>query len=152
MLENWKRTQATNVMMWGMKGYEHNEPTRPQYNAVAAEVPSPVSGLPARFYSNFYYRTKITVSTVGGVLFAWVVHRPVLTPGVQIVVMVLIGIVVVCVGSIFILRAVLVRAQQEGNIPAGTAGYLAAFINAVQIHILNFIYAKVARKLNNWGA
>jgi len=61
-------------------------------------------------------------------------------------------IVLVAVMSIFILRAILVRQQDEGKIPAGSAGYIAAFINAVQIHILNFVYAKVARKLNDWGS
>ena len=47
-------------------GYEHNEATRPQYNEVAAEEPSPVTGLPARFYPRFYYRSKIVISTVRG--------------------------------------------------------------------------------------
>ena len=45
-------------------GYEHNEETRPQYNEKAKQAPSPVDGLPSRFYSNFFYRSKITISTV----------------------------------------------------------------------------------------
>lgn len=129
-LESWKRKQSTHVMKWGMKGFEAEETTRPQFNEVAAEIPSPVTGLPTRWYSHVLYRGKISVSTV--------------------VVGVMIAIVLVCVTSVFLLRAFLVKSQRDQKIPAGTAGYIAAFVNAVQIHILNMVYAKVARRLNDW--
>lgn len=131
MLEFWKRKTHFFAKEWGMTDYEVLEVKRPQYvnNPLVTKVPSPITGLNEEYFDPKIKRRRIMCS--------WVTIST------------LVGIVLTAVFSIFVLRLWLVSLERDGTIPVGAAGNIAAAVNAVQIQILNLVYGKVARKLND---
>jgi hypothetical protein len=123
-LEFWKRKEATHAMKWGMTGYEAEELTRPQFEGVMMR--SPVNG---QDYLYFPAREKLRRMTTSVVTISG-----------------FIAIVIVIVGSIFVLKLVL------SGIPAtsSSASIIASLANAVQIQVMNLIYGQVAVRLTDY--
>lgn len=150
-IEFWKRKQARYALMWGMDQFEEEEGKRPQFLLHPGRKvgPSPVTGVREVGYSRLRYRSKILFS--------------------QLVIATLVCIVLVCIFSIFCellallvvdhndlthsasdLRALLVKMQDNKELPPNAAGYIASTVNAIQIQVLNLIYGRVARWLNDF--
>ena len=157
MLEYWKRERHHHVKEWGMSDFEALEVKRPQFinNPLVTKVPSPVTGLNMEYFDPKIKRRRVVVSWIS--------------------IGTLIAIVLTAVFSIFVLRLWFVSLENDGTIPVGAAGNLAAAVNAVQIQVrgcspracgcgcgcashahspclspqlLNLIYGRVARYLN----
>jgi hypothetical protein len=113
-MEFWKRRQNQLAQRWGMMAFETQEQMRPQYKS--APKRSLVHGKLVKYVSPTVYRLKNTLS--GSLTLT------------------ALGIVVVVVGSIFILRVTLKR-----NIPprdtfnSNLPDYITSVINAVQIQV-----------------
>jgi len=121
-LEFWKRREAELRCDWGMTNYESQEGTRPEFTG--SDVRSPVTGKWIRHFPPRWRVCRLFTS--------------------QSVVGCLICVVLGCVVSIFFLRTYL--SDKDKNL--GT--YVTAIINAIQIQILNYVYALIANILNEY--
>lgn len=129
-MEFWKREQNKLAQKWGMNNYKTREPLRPEYTAKASRQRSFVDGKPTFYVNPGVYRLKRTVSTS--------------------IILTALGIVIVVVGSIFILRVTLKRESNSGRLPSGWPDYITSIINAVQIQVANVLYTYLARMLTNF--
>jgi anoctamin-10/anoctamin-7 len=120
-LEFWKRQEATLRADWGMTNFKQKEQPRPEFDG--ERVRSPVDGSLIKYFP--WYRR------IARFFFS------------QTVIWGLIVIVLGLVVSIFILRREMRKLGTRGLI-------ITSVINAVQIQVLNFVYALVANQLNNW--
>jgi hypothetical protein len=127
-LEFWKRKESTTAMKWGTTGFEQEEQSRPQF--IGERKPSPVTG---QEYLYFPYMQKARR----------LMHS-------FLVITFFIIIVVVAVGSVFVLRLILTRmsVMTQGGIAFGPI--VAAIANAVVIQVMNMIYGSVAIALTNF--
>jgi len=120
-LEFWKRREATLRADWGMSNFKLKEQPRPEFDG--ERVRSPVDGTLIKYFP--WHRRIVRFFFSQTVIWG--------------LVMIVLGLVV----SIFVLR----RAMRK----LGTSGLIiTSVINAIQIQVLNFIYALVANQLNNW--
>lgn len=64
MLEYWKREQSIRALLWGMSGFQHDEPDRPEYEGL--ETTSAVDGSKTLFFPPRKERLRfnITMSVV----------------------------------------------------------------------------------------
>ena len=60
-----------------------------------------------------------------------------------------VGAVTVIIISLFTARVFLEREERDGNLAEGWGGYLASFLNALQIQLCGFLYTKMAVALTN---
>lgn len=121
-LELWKRYEARYRVRWGMTKFKEKEQPRPDFKGTWR--PSPIDGKRVEYFPLIEKVKRALIS--------------------QSVIWSLIGVVLASVVAIFVFRKVLVEWDpQWGNI-------LTAFINAIQIQILNVIYGMVSNKLNDY--
>jgi anoctamin-10/anoctamin-7 len=120
-LEFWKRREATLRADWGMTNFKQKEQPRPEFDG--ERVRSPIDGSLIKYFPWHRRIARFFFS--------------------QTVIWGLITIVLGLVVSIFLLRRAMKRYKTAGLI-------ITSVINAVQIQVLNFIYALVANQLNNW--
>ena len=120
--EFWKREQARLAQRWGVVGYTKEEPLRPEYVRASLRVRSPIDGRPTYYFSpaSSAYR-----STVSGMVTATLLA------------------LVVIVGSILILRGVLVTLQGTA-VPDNSAIPISSILNSIQIAVLNLLYRGLA--------
>jgi anoctamin-10/anoctamin-7 len=125
-LENWKRTEKTTAMKWGMVGFEEEEQPRPQFTG--EKMRSPVTGKWEVYYPRFRRSMRETFS--------------------QSVITVMVLVVIAAIGAIFALRIVMANAKIE---VAGVqiASIVASILIAFQIQVLNGVFGDVALRLNN---
>lgn len=125
-LENWKRTEKTTAMKWGMVGFEEEEQPRPQFHG--DKMRSPVTGKWEVHYPRFRRSMREAFS--------------------QSVITMLILLVIAVIGSIFALRIVMANAEVSvGGVQV--ASIIASILIALQIQVLNGIFQDVALRLNN---
>lgn len=125
-LENWKRTEKTTAMKWGMVGYEEEEQPRPQFQGEKQR--SPVTGKMEVFYPRFRRSIREAFS--------------------QSVISVMVLLVIGVIGCIFALRIALANA----NVTVGgveIASIVASILIAIQIQVLNGVFSDIALRLNN---
>jgi len=121
-LEQWKQKEATLAVQWGMSEFLDKEEKRPEF--VGKPVVSPVTGYDDIEFSHSEYACRQCCS--------------------QSLIMTCLLVVLAFVTSIFILRSVLTPILGTLTNP------LVAVLNALQIMVLNNIWGKVSRKLNDW--
>lgn len=121
-LEVWKRKEARLRVDWGMSNFATKEQPRPEYSGELKR--NEIDGHLEKSFPPLIKFKRMLFS--------------------QTVIWTLIGVVIGSVVSIFILRKVL----NDWNSAWGSI--LTAIINAVQIQVLNFVYGKVSRTLNDY--
>ena len=106
-----------------MVGFTKEEPLRPEYVRASLRVRSPVDGRPTYYFSpaSSAYRSSVS----------------------GMVTTTLLAIVVVIVGSILILRGVLVTLQGTA-VPDNSAIPISSILNSIQIAVLNLLYRGLA--------
>jgi threonine/homoserine/homoserine lactone efflux protein len=125
-LENWKRTEKTTAMKWGMVGYEEDEQPRPQFKG--EKTLSPVTGKPEVYYPQFYRTLRETFS--------------------QAMISILIFLVIAVIACVFAIRVLMAKANFA---IAGVqmASIISSILLAIQIQILNAVFSDVALRLTN---
>jgi len=121
-LEFWKREESKHRVDWGMLHFEETEQPRPEFKGNILR--SPVDGRLRKYFP--LWKKILRMAFSGSVIFG------------------LVCVVVLSVVGIFILRKFLT----EWNSQFGS--YLTAVINAVQIHILNYVYRRISVILNDY--
>jgi anoctamin-10/anoctamin-7 len=121
MIEYWKREEKSTAMIWGMIGFEHDEPDRPEF--VGDLIKSYIDGGEMYYFSKkeFGERVAGSVSVIGAFI------------------LLLLGVV----ASIYVMRFAL-----EPSLHAN-ASTLASICNTIQITIFNMIYQKVVVALTD---
>lgn len=125
-LENWKRTEKTTAMKWGMVGFEEEEQPRPQFQGEKQR--SPVTGKMEVFYPRFRRSIREAFS--------------------QSIISVMVLLVIGVIGCIFALRIAIANA----NVTIGgveIASIIASILIAIQIQVLNGVFSDIALRLNN---
>jgi len=131
-LETWKRKQSTYVMMWGMKGFEQQEITRPQFHG--KETRSPIDDEPDVFFPAAESARRKTISTVFLSL--------------------LIVFTIFLVGVVFFIKILLNQEPWVSRlllfnlIPLSTI--IPSILNGVQITIMSITYDAVSLRLNDY--
>jgi len=116
----WDQQRQKLNVKWGMVGFEQRESLRPEFEGVI--INSYIDGKPIKYFPEWKKKFRFTLSVS--------------------VVAIMIGIVLTAVGSIFRLRVYLDK--KNYSLGGLTGSNIAAVINAVQIQILNFCYAKLS--------
>ena len=121
MLENWKVVQSKFALEWGMDGYEETEPDMPEFKG--ERTTSLIDGSPILFFPAAA-RRKFEMQSI-------------------VLVVLMIGVVIGCVASIYIIKDSLVNAGEKVN----DAQTIASVINAIQIQVANYLYQLAAWEL-----
>ena len=115
MTEYWKREEKSTAMIWGMIGFEQEEPDRPEFRGDL--IKSYINGGELFYFSKqeFGERVAGSMAIIGGFI------------------LLLVGVV----ASIYVMRYALEKTLQ------GQASTVASICNTVQITIFNMVYQKV---------
>lgn len=122
--EHWKRVERTCVMKWGMVGFEHNEPDRPQYEGEV--VASLINGKPIVRFSNRKANERMRRSIF--------------------VVFMMISMVIGTTACVYLIRNAMF---ENGGEEKMAANYTASFLNSIQITVFAILYGKLAKKLTD---
>ncbi len=132
LTEMWKRHQSTYALRWGTLHFEATQVLRAEFMA-SKEVKrhrSLATGKPVFWASPALQTIKSGVSAAAVTVSA--------------------AAVIMIVLSIFMTRAALTRAEQNGNVPHSYSQYSGTVINALAIQIAGALYRKAAMWLTEW--
>lgn len=123
-LENWKRTERTAAMKWGMVGFEEDEMPRPQFHGT--KMPSPVTGRIEVYYPRWSRSIRESFSSA-------------------VVTLMVLGVIGV-IGCIFALRIAMADFTIAG---VAMGSIIASILISLQIQFLNGVFSDIALRLTN---
>mmetsp|Transcript_17332 Transcript_17332/g.22103 ORF Transcript_17332/g.22103 Transcript_17332/m.22103 type:complete len:1054 (+) Transcript_17332:100-3261(+) len=126
LLEFWKRHQNRLALQWGVSDYKRTAQIRPEFKP-NYWAPSPVTGLPVPYRSNFVFGLKFSASIT-----------------------IILSAVVVTISTFAATYIFKVFMSSSTNLDPLVAPQIALVVNAVAIIVLGIVFKKMAGILTNW--
>ena len=127
-LESWKRKEKELAMQWGMIGYEISAQARPEF--IGTKTVSPIDGSPYLYFPKLEFYKRIIQSCT--------------------VIIALIAVVIALLGSIFYFQIWAARSKKFMLNGIDLSSVVASILNAIQIQVMNAVYASVSVQLNDY--